>query len=281
MYRVKEDGRNGFRFYSADMQAHSQRSLELMASLKEAIDHGELNVVYQPQRSLATGQMVGAEALLRWQHPRWGAVAPSEFIPLAEQSGLIVPIGLWVMQQVAAQLRQWDDAGLPPVVAAVNVSAMQFARPHLVEDLLDSIRACGMPPARFEVELTESVALKNPEAAGATLLRLSEAGFRVSLDDFGTGYSSMSYLRRYAINKLKIDQSFVRDLASSESDQAIVTAIVQMAHSLGMTTIAEGVETTEQQNLLQRLGCDEMQGYVYSRPLSPADFEALARSGRL
>ncbi len=277
MYRVKQDGRNGLRFFAPEMQAHTQRSLELASGLKEAAHRGELHLVYQPQRALGDGALVGAEALLRWRHPKWGPVSPAEFIPIAEQSGSIVAIDFWVVEQVAQQLRAWDAAGLPPIVVAVNVSAAQFARPRFVDELLQVLQRVGVSPRRMEVELTEAVALKYPEQAETTIRRLHEAGFRVALDDFGTGYSSMSYLRRYAIDKLKIDQSFVRELADQSSDQAIVTAIVRMAQSLHMATIAEGVETAEQARLLQALGCDEMQGYWYSRPLEPEAFAAFAR----
>lgn len=281
MYRVKQDGRNGLRFFAPEMQAHTQRSLELAAGLKDAAQNGELFLVYQPQRALDTEALVGAEALLRWRHPQWGLVSPAEFIPIAEQSGTIVAIDFWVLEQAARQLRQWDAAGLPPLLMSVNVSAAQFARPQLVEELLQILRRVGVSPQRIEVELTEAVALKNPELAEATIRRLHEVGFRVALDDFGTGYSSMSYLKRYALDKLKIDQSFVRELVDQASDQAIVTAIIKMAHSLHMTTIAEGVETAEQAALLEAFGCDEIQGYWYSRPLEPAAFAAFARSHAL
>lgn len=278
MYQVKQEGRNGLRFFAPEMQVNSQRSLELAASLKDALERNELFLVFQPQLALGTGQLVGAEALLRWRHPKWGLVCPAEFIPIAEQTGLIVPIGLWVLEQVAQQIHRWDALGLPPLVVAVNVSAVQFDRPQLVDELLDVVQRLEVSPTRIEVELTEAVALRDPELAGATIDRLHDIGFRVSLDDFGTGYSSMSYLKRYAIDKLKIDQSFVRDLASSESDRAIVTAIVRVAHSLKMVSIAEGVETAEQMVWLKTCGCDEVQGYVYSRPLELPDFEAFVRA---
>lgn len=278
MYRVKEEGRNGLRFYSPDMQATSQRSLELAAGLKTAVERGELFLVYQPQRCLHTGELLGAEALLRWKHPKWGIVSPGEFIPIAEQTGLIVPIGAWTVGQVARQLRLWDEAGLPPLTVSVNVSAVQFVRPHLVEELLELVRQAGMAPQRMELELTEAVALKAPEQAAVTMQRLHQAGFKVALDDFGTGYSSMSYLKRYAIDKLKIDQSFVRDLADNGSDQAIVRAIVQLAHTLGIRTIAEGVETPEQAEQLMRCGCDDVQGYWFSRPLEAQAFEEFVRN---
>lgn len=277
MYRVKQEGRNGLRFFAPDMQEHTRRSLDLAGTLKDAQERGELRLVYQPQRRVGDGALVGAEALLRWHHPRWGLVSPAEFIPIAEQTGLIVPIGLWVLEQAARQWRAWAAAGLHLQRIAVNVSAVQFARPGLVEELLQVLRQVEVSADHIEIEMTEAVALKNPEQAGALIQRLHVAGFRVSLDDFGTGYSSMSYLKRYAIDKLKIDQSFVKDLVHSESDRAIVTAIVQMAHSLRMTTLAEGVETEAQARLLQACGCDEIQGYVFSRPLDAAAFEAFAR----
>ncbi len=277
MYRVKEDGRNGLRFFAPEMQAHTQRSLELAAGLKDAAHKGELFLVYQPQRALGSGALVGAEALLRWRHPQWGLVSPAEFIPIAEQSGAITAIDFWVVEQAAQQLRAWDAAGLPPLVVAVNVSAAQFARPQLAEELLHILQRVDVSPQRIEVELTEAVALKHPELAETTIRRLHDMGFKVALDDFGTGYSSMSYLKRYAIDKLKIDQSFVRELAEKTSDMAIVTAIVRMAHSLRLSTLAEGVETAEQAALLHDCGCDEIQGYWYSRPLEPRAFEAFAK----
>ncbi len=274
MYRVKEEGRNGFRFFAPDMQAHTQRSLALAAALRQAASRGELHLVYQPQCALKGRRMVGAEALLRWQHPEWGTVSPAEFIPLAEQTGAIVDIGLWVVEQVVAQLRAWLDAGVPVGFVAINVSAIQFAQPDLVERLLGVAQRHGVATEHIEIELTEAVALRDPAGAGEKIQRLKDACFRVSIDDFGTGYSSMSYLKRYALDKLKIDQSFIRDLAHDAGDQAIVTAIVRMAHSLGLSTIAEGVETAEQLAFLEATGCDEIQGYWYSRPVDAAAFEA-------
>ena len=276
MFRVKQEGRNGLRFFAPEMQRHTQRSLELASALQHAIALGQLRLVYQPQRVMASGRMSGAEALLRWEHPRWGAISPAEFIPMAERTGVIVDMGNWVVAQVASQIRRWDAAGLHLDSVAVNVSAVQFARPGLVSELVQLLQAHGIAAQRLEIELTEAVALSDPQRAAASIVQLHEAGFRISLDDFGTGYSSMSYLKRYAIDKLKIDQSFVRDLVQSESDQAIVRAIVSMAHSLQMTTIAEGVETAEQASILQTMGCDAIQGYWYSRPLEVADFESFA-----
>lgn len=276
MYRAKQEGGNTLRFFAPEMQAHTRRSLQLASGLKQAAARGELFLVFQPQCALATSVLTGAEALLRWRHPQWGLVSPGEFIPIAEQSGSIVAIDLWVLEHAARQLREWDAQGLPPLVVAVNVSAAQFARPNFVPEVLATLERVGVAPQRIEIELTEAVALKHPEQAAHTIRKLHAAGFRVALDDFGTGYSSMSYLKRYAIDKLKIDQSFVRDLVEQGSDQAIVTAIIRMAQSLGLQTIAEGVETAEQAQLLRSYGCEEMQGYWYSRPLEPQAFAAFA-----
>lgn len=277
MYRAKQEGRNGLRFFAPEMQEHTQRSLDLAVSLKGAQDRGELFLVYQPQRRLADKKTIGAEVLLRWQHPKWGLVSPTEFIPIAEQTGLIVPIGIWVLEQAARQLRAWDLAGLPEIFLAVNVSTIQFSRPGFVEELMKVMSRVNISTKRIEIEITEAVALKNAEQAQAIIQRLHAAGFAVALDDFGTGYSSLSYLKRYAIDRLKIDQSFVKDLATSASDQAIVNAIIHMAHSLNMKTIAEGVETEAQAKRLQELGCDEIQGYWFSEPLLNTDFEKMLR----
>lgn len=277
MYRVKQEGRNGFRFYAPEMQAHTARTLALSTALKHALPRGELHLVYQPQCSLTTNQIVGAEVLLRWRHPQLGLVPPSEFIPLAEANGLIVPIGEWVLLTAAHQLKRWQDEGLRDMTIAVNLSAVQFAKPGLASTISRLVSEAGVTPQHMELELTEAVALMNPEAASETMADLSRAGFRLSIDDFGTGYSSMSYLKRFAVDKLKIDQSFVRDLNTNADDQAIVTAIIQMARSLGMTTIAEGVETREQRAFLTSHGCDEIQGYLYSRPLDPDVFETFVR----
>ena len=272
MYRAKDEGRNSLRFFASEMQQSTQRSLDLAVSLSGAHERGELYLVYQPQRSLPSGRTEGAEALLRWQHPKWGPVAPSEFIPIAEQTGLIVPIGQWVLEQVARQLHQWQAEGMPELLIAVNVSAVQFVRPGFVPELIKTMSKASVPTRCIEIEITEAVALKNSEQAIAIIDQLHEAGFRIALDDFGTGYSSLSYLRRYAIDKLKIDQSFVNELSSNEADQAIVLAIINMAKGLGMTTIAEGVETAEQASLLQALGCDALQGYWLSRPIPAPEF---------
>lgn len=277
MRRVKEEGRNGFRFFAPDMQAHSQRSLELAADLRLAAQRGELHMVYQPQCTLRNQSLAGAEALLRWNHPKWGPLSPAEFIPLAEQTGAIVEIGLWVIEQVVKQWRSWHDSGLDVNFVAINFSAIQFAQPDLLDQLDRIVKKHDVQPQRLEIELTEAVALRDPVGAGNKIQKLHKMGFRVSIDDFGTGYSSMSYLKRYSLDKLKIDQSFIRDLTINKSDLAIVTAIVNMAHALDISAIAEGVETQEQMELLRTAGCDEIQGYFFARPLAPEDFEAFAR----
>jgi diguanylate cyclase (GGDEF)-like protein len=278
MYRVKDDGRNSYRFFTPEMQAHASRALALGNALKQALQRGELHLVYQPQLSLHDDRIVGAEALLRWNHPQWGMVSPAEFIPLAEANGLIVPIGEWVLHTALRQLRAWLDSGQPMMTMAVNLSAVQFGQSGLTGMVNQLLLKTGVPPECLELELTEAVAMKTPEIAAQKMQELSQLGIRLSIDDFGTGYSSLSYLKRFHINQLKIDQSFVRDIGTDPDDQAIVTAIIQMAHSLGMTTIAEGVETAEQLDFLRARGCDQVQGYHFSRPLLPDHFEAFVRA---
>ncbi|WP_232352121.1 bifunctional diguanylate cyclase/phosphodiesterase [Inhella proteolytica] len=278
MYRVKQEGRNGFRFFDPGMQEHSARALALSASLRHALARQELTVVYQPQQDLHGGGLYGAEALLRWHSAQWGPVSPAEFIPLAESSGLIVPIGDWVLRTVVQQLAQWDAEGLPPLRVAVNLSAVQFAQPHLAQTVQRLLHESGLGPRRIELELTEAVALRDPEAARRTMEALSQAGMRLAIDDFGTGYSSMSYLKRFAVDLLKIDRSFVRELHSNPDDQAIATAIIQMARSLGLHTLAEGVETEAQREFLRARGCDAIQGYLYARPLSASAFADFVRT---
>lgn len=280
MYEVKQQGRNGFRFYAPDMQAHSSRSLALSSALKHALPKGELHLVYQPQYSFEHKTIVAAEVLLRWESPDWGSVSPAEFIPMAERSGLIVPVGEWVLREATRQLSYWQQQGLSGLTLAINLSAVQFNQPDLAKRLSEIVREQGIDPVMIELELTEAVALQDPEAASRTMYMLREAGFHLSIDDFGTGYSSMSYLKRFSVDKLKIDQSFVRDLEKSSDDLAIVKAISQMAHSLGMKTIAEGVETRSQAKLLRQQGCDEIQGYLYSRPLPPDKLMEFANNAR-
>lgn len=215
---------------------------------------------------------MGAEALLRWQHPKLGAISPGEFIPVAESTGLIIQLGDWVIRRALQQLREWQDAGLPVVKVAVNLSAVQFVQAGLVETIAQQAADSQVAPSLLELELTEAVAMQR--SAAQIMNQLAAQGFRLSIDDFGTGYSSLSSLKGFAVDKLKIDQSFVRDLEHDSDDQAIIRTIIQMAHSLGLSAIAEGVETAAQVEFLRQNGCNEVQGYYFSRPLEAADFAA-------
>ncbi|MBI2745845.1 MAG: EAL domain-containing protein [Burkholderiales bacterium] len=277
MYRAKQGGRNGFRFFKAEMQTHSTRTLQLENALRRALALGQMHLEYQPQFSLHNGEVTGAEALLRWHHPELGLLSPTEFIPVAEDSGQILEIGEWVLRTACGQLRAWQDAGLPIRRMAVNLSALQFRHPKLPRQVEQVLAQTGLPPQCLELELTERVAMENPESAIAMMDHLSERGVQMSIDDFGTGYSSLNYLKRFRIYKLKIDKSFVRDIAEDPDDRAIVTAIISMARSLGFLTIAEGVETPGQLQFLREHGCDEVQGYLYGRPLPPQEFEQHVR----
>jgi len=279
MYRAKQDGRNAYRFFTAEMQARSERTLTLENALRRALEREQLRLHYQPQVSLATGCVVGAEALLRWNHPELGSVSPAEFIPVAETCGLILPIGEWVLRTAVQQLKAWSDAGMAPITLSVNLSSVQFRHadlPELVSTILDEAQ---LPAHRLELELTEGVAMTDPLGAIAIMNNLHERGVRMSIDDFGTGYSSLSYLKKFQVYKVKIDQSFVHDITENSDDKAIVGAIISMATSLGMQTIAEGVETQGQLEFLKAKGCTEVQGYYFSRPLPVEQFEAFMRTG--
>ncbi|MDO9196258.1 EAL domain-containing protein [Rhodoferax sp.] len=273
MYRAKQDGRNNYRFFTAEMQERSDRTLTLENALRRALERDQLQLHYQPQISLADGSVIGAETLLRWNHPELGSVSPAEFIPVAETSGLILPIGEWVLRTAVRQLKVWMAAGMVPITISVNLSSVQFRHadlPELVTTILDEAR---LPPHLLELELTEGVAMTDPLGAIAVMNNLHERGIRMSIDDFGTGYSSLSYLKKFQVYKIKIDQSFVRDITIDPDDKAIVGAIISMATSLGMQTIAEGVETEGQLEFLRAKGCTEVQGYYFSRPLPPSQFE--------
>ncbi len=278
MYRVKRASRNGFCFFTQEMQVHSARTLQLVNAMRKALERGEFSLHYQPQVSLQDGRIVGAEALLRWQHPELGALSPMEFIPIAEDSGQILEIGEWVLRTAVTQLKRWLDAGLPPMVIAVNLSAVQFRHANLVALVTGILVDAKLPAHHLELELTEATAMDNPTAAIDVLNQLHAHGIRMSIDDFGTGYSSLSYLKKFSIYKLKIDQSFVRDIGDDPDDKAIVTAIINLASSLGLHTIAEGVETASQLAFLREQGCKEVQGYYFSRPLPAGQFEAFVRA---
>ena len=278
MYRAKEAGRNTYRFFDEAMDEEAVEHLLMRSGLRRAIERGEFVLHYQPQVDIASGRVIGAEALLRWEHPEFGLVYPDRFIPVAEDSGLIVPIGAWVIQEACRQTRRWQEAGLPELVMAVNLSAMQFRRGAIEDTVAQALADSGLMPALLELELTESILLQDVEQVMTSLQRLKQLGVQLAIDDFGTGYSSLSYLKRFDIDKLKIDRSFVRDLVSDPDDAAIVRAIIQMAHSLGLKVIAEGVETAELLLQLRSFGCDEAQGYHYARPMPAADFERFLAS---
>ncbi|MDD2879488.1 MAG: EAL domain-containing protein [Rhodoferax sp.] len=278
MYRAKQGGRNGYQFFTTEMQAHSARSLQIENALRRALERDQFQVHYQPQLSLATGQMIGVEALLRWLHPELGQVSPAEFIPIAETSGQIQKIGEWVLRKAATQAKQWLDQGLGPMMMAVNLSAVQFRHPDLPEMVAQVLAQTLLPPACLELELTESTALHDPLAAIDVMEKLHRQGVRVAIDDFGTGYSSLSYLKRFKTYKLKIDQSFVQDITHDADDLAIVNAVISMARSLGLVTLAEGVETQAQLDLLRLHGCDEAQGYLFSKALPAAEIPEFVRT---
>ncbi|MDP3023485.1 MAG: EAL domain-containing protein [Sulfuricurvum sp.] len=277
MYRAKNDGRNSYCFFTPEMQANSHRMLQLSNALHHALERNELHLVYQPQLSASGERIVGAEALLRWQHPEFGSVPPDEFIPIAEENGMILSIGEWVLRTAISQAKSWIDNGHLPIIVAVNISAIQFRHPNLPDLITSILEEAEFPPQYLEIELTESIAMHDPQVAINTMNDLHERGIRMSIDDFGTGYSSLSYLKKFKVYKLKIDQSFVHDIGTNSEDKAIVNAIINMARSLDLQTIAEGVETLEQLEYLRKQGCDEIQGYYYSKPLLPKDFETFVQ----
>ncbi|MDT5063415.1 MAG: hypothetical protein QOH63_3874 [Acidobacteriota bacterium] len=280
LYRAKQQGGNNYQFYTPDMNERALKRLALENQLRWAIERKEFKVYYQPQVSIGTGQIVGMEALVRWQHPEMGLVSPAEFIPLAEDTGLIAPIGEWVLRSACAQTKSWQDCGFTALRVSVNLSPRQFQQPDLVLMIERHLKETGLDPACLELEVTESSVMKNTESAINTLRELKTMGIKISIDDFGSGYSSLSYLKHLPIDVLKIDQSFVRDMTSDPKDAAIVMAIIQLAHSLQLKVNAEGVETEEQLRFLRLLRCDEMQGYLFCRPLPVEAFEQLLLEGR-
>jgi len=280
MYHAKELGKNNYQRYSPILHARSPKRLELETSLRHALDRQEFRLHYQPKIDLITGRLRGMEALLRWQHPEIGLIAPLEFISLLEETGLIVKVGAWVLQTACVQTKAWQVAGFPDLRVAVNLSARQFTQHNLSETVVKALRASGLQPRCLELELTESILIEHSETTLASLRELSGMGIQLAIDDFGTGYSSLSYLTRFPIDTLKIDRSFVHDIATDPDDAAIVQAVIVMAHSLGLTVVAEGVETKDQFNYLRRNRCDEIQGNFFSRPLAPEAFTLLLEEHR-
>jgi diguanylate cyclase (GGDEF)-like protein/PAS domain S-box-containing protein len=277
MYQAKAAGRDTYRLFGDHMHVEAVGRHRIRTALHQAIERNEFRVHFQPQVDLGTGRVVGAEALLRWTNAELGVVAPAEFIPVAEESGLIVPIGEWVLDEACRQAVTWQAPGRPPISVAVNISAVQFARGNLEDTVRRALAASGLPPELLELELTESILIRNVDSVLATVMRLKRLGVMLSIDDFGTGYSSLTYLKRFAVDKLKIDQSFIRDLVADAESEAIVQAIVQMARSLKLRTVAEGIEDDEVLAHLKTLGCDQGQGYGIARPMpAPALLAFLA-----
>ncbi len=280
MYRAKKLGRNNFQFYTPAMNEESLERVRIESALRNAVERGEFVLYYQPQLDMKSGKIVGMEALIRWQHPELGMVPPGRFISIAEETGMIVAIGAWVLRTACAQNKAWQDAGFDKLCVAVNLSARQFGAADLIENLAAVLLDTGLEPKYLEIELTESLFMSDITPAVDLLHRMKALGVNLSIDDFGTGYSSLSYLSRFPIDVLKIDRSFVADITRDANDEAIVTSIIALAHNLKLAVIAEGVETAEQLDYLRRHGCDEMQGYYFSKPLPAHEFEQLLVEGR-
>ena len=279
MYHAKNAGRNELRFYNEEMNAREADRLEIGARLRSALEHQEFALVYQPRVSLETGRISGMEALLRWTHPEHGPMSPADFVPVLEDTGLIIGVGEWVLREVAQQVVRWQAMGLTVPGVAVNLSARQFATPEFDAQVCAVLTETGVDPAMLEFELTESMLMHEPTQAVATLEHFRAQGLHLSVDDFGTGYSSLSSLRHFPLDALKVDRAFVRDLATNADDMAITLAIISMAHSLKLRVVAEGVETTEQLDLLADAGCDEIQGFYFSKPVPALEIEHMLREG--
>ncbi len=277
MYRAKERGKNNHQCFTESMNADVVKRITLANALRKALKREEFVLYYQPQLETRTRRVVGVEALIRWQNPELGMVPPGEFIEVAEQTGLIVPIGDWVLRSACHQNKRWQAAGLPAVRVAVNVSGVQFKRQRLTEGVAAALRESGLDPQYLELEITESAMMEDEEEAAQTLRELKEMGLRVALDDFGTGYSPLSYIKRFPVDTVKIDRSFIGEIDSDPDAQAIATAIIAMARALNLKVVAEGVETAEQERTLREQGCDEVQGYLYSPPVPPDEIPAFLR----
>jgi EAL domain-containing protein (putative c-di-GMP-specific phosphodiesterase class I) len=260
------------------MNKHTFERLAMESSLRRAIERNEFLLHYQPKLDLRTGAIAGVEALIRWKHPDWGMVSPAQFIPLAEETGLIVQIGEWVLKTACDQSRSWREQGIPAVRVAVNLSARQFSQKTLVSDVARTLAQSGLTPDCLELEITESLVMHNPEGAAETLHKLKAMGITLSIDDFGTGYSSLAYLKRFPIDCVKIDRSFIKDIPTEADDMAITKGVIALGHSLRLKVVAEGVETVEQQDFLRSNDCDEMQGYLFSKPLPAEEVTALLKS---
>jgi diguanylate cyclase (GGDEF)-like protein/PAS domain S-box-containing protein len=277
MYLAKAEGKNNHQFYSKEIRAMSVERVALETNLQKALERGEFRVQYQAKVSIGTGEINGVEALLRWWNPELGAVTPAQFIPLAEETGLIVPIGKWVLQTACEQNVAWQNEGLAPVCMAVNISPRQFRDPGLLDDIAEVLETTGADPGLLELEITESMVMHNVGQAVEKLNAIKAMGVRLAIDDFGTGYSSLAQLKKFPIDTLKVDRSFIRDIPSNAEDRAITEAIISMGRTLGVTVVAEGVETADQQAFLSSRSCDEMQGFFFSKPSHPNEFARLLR----
>jgi diguanylate cyclase (GGDEF)-like protein/PAS domain S-box-containing protein len=277
LYRAKARGKRACVYFSSELERNNRERADMERELRGALERGELSLEYQPKYHLGYDRVVGAEALLRWNHPVLGRVPPVRFIPVAEESQLIIPIGKWVIEEVCRQIQRWENAGLPPIQVALNLSAVQFRSAHLFEEIAAILARADVLPGQIELEITESLLMDDPSAAVELLGRLRQAGFSIAIDDFGTGYSSLSYLKKFPVGVLKIDRSFVKDLSDNMDDRAIAAAVVSMAGSLLLDVVAEGVETIEQVDILRDMGCDYIQGYYISKPMAPDAFEQFVR----
>lgn len=281
MYHTKHMGRNGYHFFQPSMNTLAQTHLQLMNDLWMAVDRAELRLLYQPKFHAPAGPVLGFEALLRWQHPTQGLLTPDLFLPLAEKTGLIVPIGNWVIDEACRQLRQWHLQGHNDWSMAVNLSTLQFEQPSLVQTVLDCLARHNVPPEMLILEVTETTAMSDPDESVRVLTELTDAGVKASIDDFGTGYSSLLYLKKLPACELKIDRAFVKELSGESEDATIVSAIVALAKTLNLKVVAEGVETEAQQAFLTQLGCNTLQGYLLGKPVTAQAVEALCQSGTL
>lgn len=277
MYQVKTNGRNNYLFFEASMNVALKRAIEIQRSLPSGIEHGEFFIHYQPKFDCVNDQVLGAEALLRWQHPQLGLIPPTEFIPIAERSGQIIALGRWVINEVCRQLHEWQIAAIKPIKIAINLSQIQLRAPGIVEDILSITVRHGITPELLMFEITETVAMQDAEATLSTIEKLQQAGFELSIDDFGTGYSSLSYLQQFGVQQMKVDRSFVNNLTASEKGHSIVAAIIRLAHSLNMEVVAEGVETPAQLAMLKALNCDQIQGYLLGAPMEVRELLAVMR----
>jgi EAL domain-containing protein (putative c-di-GMP-specific phosphodiesterase class I) len=271
MYGAKQRGKNTYQMYMQQMSMSLNRRIEMEVCLRQAVNNGEFTLFYQPRVDLRTNHCTGVEALIRWNSPAFGHVMPGDFIALAEETGDIVPIGAWVLREACRQAAEWRAAGLGDIHVAVNLSARQFADAQLHSDILEALLEARLPGHLLELELTESTVMRHPEQAVRLLADIKKTGVHLSIDDFGTGYSSLAYLNRFPIDTVKIDRSFIRHAPESHSDAQITSAVIALGHSLGLTVIAEGAETQGQIDFLRQEGCDEVQGYFFSRPISAGD----------